>query len=78
VSTPRIALVLGAGGVAGGAFHAGALAALHDALGWDARSADLVVGTSAGSLAETAMEALRSEKFKDAIELFKNRAEYHA
>ena len=26
---------------------------------------------SAGSLAETAMEALRSEKFKDAIELFK-------
>lgn len=46
---PRhIALVLGAGGVVGGAFHAGVLAALAE-VGWDARSADLVVGTSAGS-----------------------------
>ncbi len=41
-------LVLGAGGVAGGAWHAGVLAALED-VGWDARSADLIVGTSAGS-----------------------------
>lgn len=46
----RVALVLGAGGVTGGSFHAGTLAALHDA-GWDARSADLVVGTSAGAVA---------------------------
>jgi NTE family protein len=45
---PSVALVLGAGGVAGGAWHAGALAAL-EARGWDARRADLVVGTSAGS-----------------------------
>ena len=43
-----VGLVLGAGGVAGGAWHAGTLAALEE-LGWDARSADLVVGTSAGS-----------------------------
>ena len=43
-----VGLVLGAGGVAGGAWHAGVLAALDD-LGWDARSADLIVGTSAGS-----------------------------
>jgi NTE family protein len=44
-----IGLVLGAGGVRGGAFHAGALAALAEATGWDARSADLIVGTSAGA-----------------------------
>jgi NTE family protein len=46
----RTALVLGAGGVTGGSFHAGTLAALADA-GWDARSADLVIGTSAGAAA---------------------------
>ncbi len=44
-----IGLVLGAGGVVGAAFHAGALAALADAAGWDARTAGLLVGTSAGS-----------------------------
>lgn len=47
-SNVSVGLVLGAGGIAGGAWHAGALAALADA-GWDARTADLVVGTSAGS-----------------------------
>jgi hypothetical protein len=31
----RIGLVLGAGGVTGGAFHAGVLAALADGTGWD-------------------------------------------
>lgn len=40
--------MLGAGGIAGGAWHAGALAALEEA-GWDPRTADCVVGTSAGS-----------------------------
>ena len=44
-----IGLVLGAGGVRGGAFHSGALAALAEATGWDPRTADLVVGTSAGA-----------------------------
>lgn len=47
----RIGLVLGAGGVVGGAYHAGALAALEHDLGWDPRDADVIVGTSAGSLA---------------------------
>ena len=42
------ALVLGAGGLTGGAFHAGVLQGLLDE-GWDAASADLIVGTSAGS-----------------------------
>jgi len=44
-----IGLVLGAGGVLGGAYHAGALAALADATAWDPRTADLIVGTSAGA-----------------------------
>jgi len=46
----RIGLVLGAGGAVGHAFHAGVLAALGDETGWDARDAEVVVGTSAGSL----------------------------
>lgn len=47
---PRIGLVLGAGGLLGGAWLAGSLATIADELGWDPRSADLVVGTSAGSM----------------------------
>lgn len=49
--------MLGAGGVAGGAFHAGVLAALHDAIGWDPRDASVIVGTSAGSIAGAALRA---------------------
>ncbi|MBO0747175.1 MAG: patatin-like phospholipase family protein [Acidimicrobiaceae bacterium] len=44
----RVALVLGAGGPVGFAFHAGVLSALADA-GWDARDARLVLGTSIGA-----------------------------
>jgi NTE family protein len=47
---PSIGLALGAGGVTGAAYLAGALAALENDLGWDARSADAIVGTSAGAL----------------------------
>lgn len=54
---PRVGLVLGAGGVAGGAFHAGVLAALHDATGWDPRAATVIVGTSAGSITGAALRA---------------------
>lgn len=46
---PRIGLVLGGGGIAGYAFHAGALGALQEATGWDPRTAEIIVGTSAGS-----------------------------
>lgn len=49
-SPKRVALVLGGGGAAGIAFHAGALLALRQDLGWDPRTADLIVGTSAGSI----------------------------
>ena len=44
-----VALVLGAGGVVGRAYLVGTLAALQEATGWDARTADLIVGTSAGA-----------------------------
>lgn len=45
----RIGLVLGAGGVVGQSYHAGVLTALAEVTGWDARRAEVVVGTSAGS-----------------------------
>lgn len=54
---PRIGLVLGAGGVAGGAFHAGVLSALYEATGWDPRTAEVIVGTSAGSIAGASLRA---------------------
>jgi NTE family protein len=43
--------------VAGYAFHTGALAALETHLGWDPRSADLVVGTSSGSIMAAGLRA---------------------
>lgn len=49
----RVGLVLGAGGVVGQSYHAGVLAALEHDLGWDARTADLIVGSSAGSITGT-------------------------
>jgi NTE family protein len=42
-------LVLGGGGIAGYSFHAGALAALEARTGWDPRTAEVILGTSAGS-----------------------------
>ena len=52
-SKTRVGLVLGAGGVVGQAYHAGVLAALHRELGWDPRSASVIVGSSAGSITGT-------------------------
>ncbi len=46
----RTGLVLGAGGVMGGAWLTGALHALALETGWDSASAEHVVGTSAGSM----------------------------
>ena len=54
---PRIGLVLGAGGEVGHGFHAGVLAALAETTGWDARTADVVVGTSAGSIVGALLRA---------------------
>ncbi len=49
-SDMRVGLVLGAGGVLGGAWLVGGLSALARETGWDPGSADYVVGTSAGSM----------------------------
>ena len=46
----KVGLVLGAGGVLGGAWLVGALHALASETGWDPGSAEYVVGTSAGAL----------------------------
>jgi len=43
-------LVLGAGGVLGAAWTIGALAAVQEEYAWDARDADVLIGTSAGSV----------------------------
>ncbi|MCU1674719.1 MAG: putative esterase of the alpha-beta hydrolase superfamily [Frankiales bacterium] len=53
----RTALVLGAGGLTGQAFHLGVLTALADTTGFDGRTSDVVVGTSAGSLVAAALAA---------------------
>lgn len=53
---PSVTLVLGAGGVTGGSFHAGVLAALAEG-GWDPADADLIVGTSAGAISGTMLRA---------------------
>ena len=46
----RVGLVLGAGGVIGGAWLMGALEALEAETGWRAADAELIVGTSAGAV----------------------------
>src|SRR5256885_13397033 len=46
----RVGLVLGAGGVLGGAWLAGALTALRTVTGWDPAAAHVMLGTSAGSV----------------------------
>jgi NTE family protein len=53
--TGRWGLVLGAGGVLGAAWTVGALAALEQAHGVDAREAEVLVGTSAGSVLAAAL-----------------------
>lgn len=52
----RIGLVLGGGGLTGTAFHAGVIAGLAEK-GWDARDAEVIVGTSAGSTSAVLLRA---------------------
>lgn len=49
-SSTRRGVVLGGGGILGGAWAVGALQALEEARGFDVREADAIVGTSAGSV----------------------------
>src|SRR3954469_10689839 len=46
----RVGLVLGGGGVVGQAYHSGVLAVLQHDFGFDARTADVIVRTSAASI----------------------------
>ena len=48
--SPRVGLVLGAGGILGGAWLVGALHALASETEWDPGSAEYIVGTSAGAM----------------------------
>ncbi len=50
MTEPRRGLVLGAGGVLGAAWTMGALSALADEVGFEASAAEIIVGTSAGSI----------------------------
>jgi NTE family protein len=66
-------VVLGGGGFTGQAFHAGALCALNDVAGFDAREATTLVGTSAGSLVAAGLagglpaQDIRAELLGDAL-----------
>lgn len=51
----RRGLVLGAGGVLGASWTIGALAAVEEHLGFDPRTADVLIGTSAGSVLVSAL-----------------------
>ena len=53
----RIGVVLAAGGSVGVAYHGGVLAALAELTGWDAREAEILVGTSAGSVTSAMLRA---------------------
>jgi NTE family protein len=53
----RIGLVLAAGGSVGVAYHGAVLATLEEVTAWDPRQADLVIGTSAGSITGSILRA---------------------
>jgi NTE family protein len=57
MAAPRVGLVLGGGGLTGTAFHAGVIAGLGEFAGWDARTAEVLVGTSAGSTSAALLRA---------------------
>jgi len=53
----KTGLVLGCGGVAGAAWSIAVLAQLEAQLGWDARNADVLIGTSAGAVLAALLSA---------------------
>ena len=52
-----VGLVFSGGGAAAEAWHAGVVRALHALTGWDARGADLILGTSAGAITGLCLRA---------------------
>ena len=57
MTTRAVGLVLGGGGIVGMAYHAGVLCELAELTGWDARDAQVIVGTSAGAASGAALRA---------------------
>ena len=57
MAEPKRALVLGCGAVAGAAWQIATLNELQQRLGWDARDADILIGTSAGAVLATLLGA---------------------
>ncbi|WP_372790002.1 patatin-like phospholipase family protein [Paraconexibacter sp.] len=55
----KVGLVLGAGGITGVAWLAGALKALQQKTGWDPSTADVIAGTSAGAIVAAVLGARR-------------------
>jgi NTE family protein len=53
----RIGLVLGAGGSLGVAYHGAVLGTIGEVTGWDPRTAEVVLGTSAGSITGSLLRA---------------------
>lgn len=53
----RVGLVLAAGGSVGVAYHGAVLCALEEVTGWDPRQAEILVGTSAGSISAAMLRA---------------------
>jgi len=62
-----VGLVLGAGGVIGGAWLTGGLQALANETGWDPMSADHIVGTSAGSMIGALLGVLMIEVLQQSL-----------
>ncbi|MXW99479.1 MAG: patatin-like phospholipase family protein, partial [Acidimicrobiaceae bacterium] len=56
-SRVSVGLVFSAGGAAAEAWHAGVVGALHRVTGWDARTAELILGTSAGAITGLCLRA---------------------
>lgn len=52
-----VGLVLSAGGAAAEAWHSGVVGALREVTGWDARGAELILGTSAGAITGLCLRA---------------------
>ncbi|MEM9133617.1 MAG: patatin-like phospholipase family protein [Actinomycetota bacterium] len=64
----RVGLVLAGGGIAGYGFHTGALAALASCTGWDPRRAEIIVGTSAGSIVASLLRAgMAPDELRDRV-----------
>jgi NTE family protein len=57
VRAVRVGVVLGAGGSVGVAYHGAVLAAIEEVTCWDPRRAELVAGTSAGSVTAALLRA---------------------